>query len=167
MKYKILKGTETFQKIEELSAKMKAATTAAFDLAKELGGDEIGTHIGLGSTDNLAGGMTGIKMDKQPENWGKAAKKHYTGFYYPMRRIANKDILAKWEALPVIDRSEFNDIIGFKAQFGDCKYFPGVGVEWHKDYILIDCHDEAKFKPNKDTIEILGSEYNKLKHKDK
>lgn len=160
MKFKILKGTETFKKLDDFEKEIKRVNKCAIDLSKELGGDEKGTH--LGHPHHLAGGIFGIKMPDKPDGWKDASKNHYN-FFFPKINKANKPILDKINSLPILKHKDLNDILSFEFQSSGFTWYNCPGVEWGKEYILLNVDDNCYFTPNEDMIEILGSEYIKLK----
>lgn len=160
MKFKILKGTETFNKLSDFEKEIKRVNKIAIDLSKELGGDEKGTHLGYSF--ELAGGISGIKMPLKPEGWKDASKNHHN-YFYPKINKSNKDVLDKINALPILKYKDLNDIVGFSFQSHGMTWFNCPGIYWGKEYILMDVNDQCNFCPNEDMIEILGSEYIKLK----
>jgi hypothetical protein len=161
MKYKILKGTETFGKLHELNSKMKKCEAAASSLAIELGGSKDGKRLSRG-LDCIAGGLAGIEMKTKLEGWRYASKNHY-GFYYPRRIKQNKEVLDRIENLPVLTYNDLNEIVSFDQQASGMRWFNCPGVDWRDEYILLHIDNDCYFTPNADMVEILESEYIKLK----
>lgn len=161
MKFKILKGTKTFHKLKDLKAKMQKCNIQAADLSKELGGSTDGTYLGKGY-DCISGGLSGIKMETKPNGWKNASKK-YEGFYIPKINKANQELLDRIEALETVKYEDLNAVVGFEMQARGMRWFNCPGVHWTKEYVLLDVQNECEFNPNSDMIEILESEYMKLK----
>ena len=158
MKYKILKGTELFDKLTELNNRMNEVKKAATELAKSLGGGDVAT-----TGHYLAGGIDAIEFEEQPEGW-KRVGKSWQGLYYP--KSNKKAILKQIGELPVVRFNELNDIIGFRqgaiVSHGGIGWATSVSMKWHKDFILMLVPNGIEYTPVKDTIEILGSEYEQL-----
>lgn len=162
MKYKILKGTDLFNKLTDLNKRMKKVKKAATDLAASLGGGKVAT-----TNRYLAGGIDAIEFKEKPEGW-RSVGNSWEGLYYP--KAVNKSILKQISELPVIKIDELNDIVGFRS--GQTKFSGGgfvwiksVGMQWHKDFILMETADGTEYTPLPDVIEILGSEYDELSKK--
>lgn len=163
MKFKILKGTELFNKLKALQLKCQNANKAAFDLAGEFGSKEI---LPSPSINVIAGGLSGMKLDAPPAGWKLASKYHYTT-YYPKRTKANKDLIERIEALPKIKTEELNEIIGynpFNRSEDERRISFCPGVYWHyEDFILVSVAEYVEYTPVADMIEITVSEFNKLR----
>lgn len=162
MKYKIVKGTETFNKLLRLKEEIKRVNKEASDVVKKLGAEKYCKKNG-----KLVGGIGGIQFDSKPEGY-KVIGKEWQNFYYP--KVSNKKDLKLIENLPTIDYDALNSIIGFNGPQtietnNGIFWINTVGLIWGDDYVLIDIDDECEFEPNKDTVEILGSEYITLKSK--
>lgn len=160
MKFKILKGTETFQKLTDLKSEMNRCNSEASSLSKSLGGCIKGTHLGKGYG-CISGGLAGIKMETKPDGWKNASTQYY-GFYIPKINKANKHLLDRIELLPTVRHEDLNAIVGFEMQSSGRRWFNCPGVHWTKEYVLLEVDNECDFTPNCDMIEILESEYVKL-----
>ncbi|WP_285055169.1 hypothetical protein [Pedobacter ginsengisoli] len=161
MKYKILKGSETFKKLVDLNQEIRRCNKASTDLAKEIGGDEKGTI--LGHSFHIAGGLSGVKMASKPDGWRDASKNYY-GYFFPKINKVNKPILDKIKALPVVSYDDLNKIVGFSFQSHDMTWFNCPGVIWKEELILMEVDYRCSFTPNEDMTEILESEFMKLKN---
>lgn len=156
MKYKVLKGTDLFKKLDALRQRMTDCNNAAFDLVKEIGYKKM-----RGKNMVLAGGISTIEIPGgQPNGW----RKNHWGLkdeYYPKKNKANKELLARIEALPVVEYEELNEILKFDSHDSDSNkmsFHPGVYFE--KKEILIDISRHyRRYKPVKGMIEILESEF--------
>ncbi len=165
MKYKILKGTDTFKKLKDVQTKMIVAGDASQKLCKELGGADAYTN-----GQYAAGGIDAIGFDKDPDVkvWCRAGKK-WQNLWYPRSIKSNKELLQKFRDLPKVELSEINDIVGFKSGFtgGDgvnvfMVHVKSVGLQFLSKMILMEVENKMKFKPNKDMVEIKESEFLKL-----
>jgi hypothetical protein len=72
--------------------------------------------------------------------------------------------------LPTIDYNELNEIVGFKApqtvtSERGIAWISNVGWICGKNEMLIEVADGCKYKPTKDVVEILDSEFQKKKAK--
>lgn len=162
MKYKIKKGTETFKKLVILQQHIKEVESEAFKIVESLGATKY-----CKAFNKLAGGISAIRLEKKPEGF-KNVDKDWRMLFYP--KASNKKVCKEIESLPTIKYDELNNIIGFEApQTVSCERGIGwvntVGLIFGKDFMLLDVENGCVFKPNKDTIEILESEYQKLKSK--
>lgn len=156
MKYIISKGTETFNKLTALHQRMQDCEEAAYQLQKELGGTSRMVYR------TVAGGMHGVALPGKPEGWRYATNDNYDGFFYPKKIKANKELIERIKNLPVVEHKDVNEVVGFEFQSSGLKWFNRPAVAWGKEYCLIEVDDECYFTPNKDMVEILGSEYKML-----
>ena len=67
----------------------------------------------------------------------------------------------------VIEFDELNKAVGFKgsqavSSDNGFAWIKTVGMKWHKDFILMEVHEKAKYKPIEGVEEILVSEYDKM-----
>lgn len=162
MYFRIKQDSETFEAVKNLRIKMKAATKAACDMATELGGSEKGEHIGEGFN-IIAGGLTGIKMETKPRGWSKASK-HYRDVYFPQKNlVANKEILAKIEALPKVYTDDINALVGFEDQTVGRNVILMPNFYWRDDFIVFTMNSGCIYTPMKDIEEITGSEFKNYK----
>jgi len=160
MKYKILKGTETFDKLSALAEEIKRVEITADDLVRSVGGK---THYR--SNYYLAGGVSGVVFDKQPEGWKKLSQE---GHYMP--KVKNKELADRFKALPTLGLKLIQDITGYPSgEIGENKdgqlvRFGVPGLVWEDEYVLFNASSSAPWTPpNADFIEILESEYFQLK----
>ncbi len=163
MYFKVLHGTDTEVKLRELKVRIDKCDDAALALAKELGGDQIGTS---NHSDCLAGEIEAIHFKEAPpkELWRKVGES-YQMFFMP--KVKNKSALGKIAALDKVRDSELNDLVGFPKglQVVGLSIIRRVGVSFGKT-ILIESSAGIKMKPPADMVEILESEYEKLKPKE-
>lgn len=161
MKFKIYKGTDTFQKLIYLRYKCTGANQLARDLSKEFGAQQycLNNHPMV-----IAGGLSAIKLKDKPKGWRKAFNSN--DLFFPANN--NHIDLKKIQALPLVESDELNVILGYEDQNINVSYGKSIwqthpNVNWKfDDYILISMHELSKFVPNSDTIEITISEYNSL-----
>ncbi len=161
MKYKILKGTDTFKKLKDLEVLMLDYDKQASTLSKELSGSEDGSWLGKGYS-CIAGGLSGIRMKEKPEGW-RVTTKNYPDFFTPKINKQNKEVLDRIDALPTLNYDDLNAIVGFDYQSSGMRWFNCPGVDWYDDYVLLNIDNACRFIPNGDMIEILESEYITLK----
>ena len=164
MKYKILKGTELFKKLADLRKRMNEVQKQAKDLAIELGGTAAAT-----SGRNLAGGIDAVEFDKKPDGW-RSVGNSWQNLYYPKADKKNKEIHDKINALPILKFEELNNAVGFSANQSVCNsngfaFIKTVGMQWHKDFILMETAEGTKYTPVDGVQEILGSEFEELSKK--
>lgn len=164
MKFKIAKTTETFKKLAEFKKQVESVNTQAGKLSKELGG----TGRYCKKIHRLAGGVSGIEFKQKPEGF-KVVGEPYQNLYYP--KVTNKTACKQIEALPTLEYNALNSIIGFKspqtvsADRG-IVWINAPSVIWGKNEMLLDIESGCKYTPpSKDIVEILESEYEKLKNK--
>lgn len=160
MKFKILKSSPLFKQLKDVEEKCREVNRVAGKLAKKHGAKEW-----VSSGRNLAGGLAGFQFDKKPENWKQVYKEHFENCYYPKSCKANKELLEEISKLPIVNAEVVNKILGFKFQFVGLKVCYQPGIQWNKNYILVDIHEGAKYKSKKGMKEITYSEYEKLKKK--
>lgn len=156
--YKILKGTDLFNKLTDFKKRGDKAREAANKLAKELGSD----HDAYTSSGDL-GGIDALHFEEKPEGW-RVVGNRWQSLYYP--KADQKELHKKIAALPIVKRSELNDIVGFSGlQMVGMAIIKSVGMAWHNDYCVMEVAAGCKYTPPKDATEILHSEYEKLKSK--
>jgi hypothetical protein len=162
MKFKILPKTEAYDRLMDLKKRMIAVNEEAGKLVEELGGSEYCNkqHVAFG-------GIAAIKFAEKPKGW-RIVGKTWQNLYFP--KASEKQLLQKISNLPVIEYEEINNIVKFKApqtvsHENHLAWVSCVGLIWGKNYILISVAPGAKYEPPKDIIEIVESEYEKLKLK--
>lgn len=155
MKFKIEKGTGTFNKLIALRNEIKLVRDQAFAVVQEFGANEF-----CKAQWSLAGGIAAIKFDNPPEGWKILDK--YQNLYYP--KAKNKVALLKFATLTTIPYSALNDIVGFLGNQtvpygqGIC-WVNTVGMKFGENYMLMEVREGAKYKAIPDVIEILESEF--------
>lgn len=153
MKFKVEKGTDTYNKLSEVFDKIKDYNNQAMSLANKLGSEEFGI-----SFKGVAGGISCIKYKDKPEGF-KVVGKPYQNLFMP--KANNKKLWEEINELPILSFDEFNSVIGFEPQFKGLKFYRTYGYTHLNDKFLIDTGD-ADYTPKDDMIEILESEYKKL-----
>ena len=172
MKYKVLPGTALFDTLMAVQKKMIKANKAADKIAKEVGAEGCAN-----ASNKIAGGILGFKFkiggqkNSDKPGW-KKLESGYTLWWFPLEKEkSNKDLLQRIYELPTIDISELNTPLNFH---GGAVSHEG-GIAWVKTpsvlfpdkkqaVILIGIHPGLKeYKPVDGMIDILESEYNKLK----
>lgn len=163
MKFKIDKGTETYQKITVLNDRINQVRHQIKDL-----NEEVGAEGAMTSSSHLAGFIAGFKFPQKPDGW-KSASKSYP-IFFPKSIRKNTPLLERIAAIELIDFKVLNEIVGFKPQTycegSTVKFIKSVGYALRDDYCLLSVSERAKFTPNADMVEILESEYLRLKGTD-
>lgn len=154
MYYKVIKGTETFEKLEKVWAEMKKCNEEAVKLAEELGFTKLAF-----SKKGVAGGIFGLASDEIPDGYKRIGPVTY-GCVFPKKN--NKEAIFKIESLPIVTHTEYNDVIGFKEGFTDTHYSRHYGSRKEGDVFLIEVSNGIDYTPKEDMTEITFTEYNNL-----
>jgi hypothetical protein len=162
MKFKVVKGTETFEKLAAFRERVKDVSKQATNMATLLGGARY-CH----RSNKLAGGLSAIEFETKPEGY-KVVGEKWQHLYYP--KASNKKDCALIEGLPTIDYDELNTIVNFEApqtvsSERGIAWISTVGLTFGDDEMLISVPTGCKYTPPTDVVEILESEYDKLKKK--
>lgn len=154
MKFKILAGTETHNKLKALRAKIDDCNRQAEEIGDELGAE------GVYRTRGLAGGIDGMQfLGNVPENFRSMGRK-YDNIYMP--KSVHKELHDRLNALPRVKEEELNEIVGFHYQWIGLRCLERPGWDHGNDFDLIDTGDGSTCNPTPDMIEILGSEFDQL-----
>lgn len=164
MKYKILKGTDSFKQLTLLQQKINAANDKSKELVNELGAKEF---CYSSNWYVLAGGLAGIRFPEKPIGWKRVFKDHYRDMYFPQRNlVANKELLEKIKNLPLVETDELNKIVGFEEQSypknGKSIHVIAPVISFRDEHILMSINENLIYKPLPDMIEITTSEYKAL-----
>lgn len=168
MKFKVLKGTKLYMQLVAIQKQADKCRRASQKLAKSIGATNVATRSGL----NLAGGVAAFEFpcNKEPDAmfWMKPDRHNSPNLFYPRygkKYTQNQELHDKIAALPVVTIAEYNAIIGFEKHWGaNMTQYVTYGLSIHKDFALIKISEGAKYTPNsEDMVEILESEYQKLK----
>lgn len=162
MKFKVVKGTETFDKLTAFREHVKDVSKQAQDVVNKLGGGKY-----CRKSNKLAGGLSAIEFETKPEGY-KVVGERWQGLYYP--KVSNKADLVLINGLPTIEYNELNSIVQFTGmQFvpygGGLACIHTVGLIFGDDVMLINVEKGCEYTPPNDVVEILASEYNKLEKK--
>lgn len=157
MYYKLEKGNETFDKLDNVLNKMSKCNKEAMNLVEELGFERFGVSRGV-----VAGGISCIQSDYKPEGY-KSVGKNHQNLIYP--KANNKEVLEKINNLPIVKHEEYNETIGFKSQFTENVFIYNFISKKVNDIYLIEVSNECEYKPTKDMVEITFTEYKKLSDK--
>lgn len=167
MKFKVKRSSALGKKFTALQVEIDAATNAAKALANELGFSKWREGRRC-----VAGGISAFHAERKPEGWGYAFTRKYPRDFFPKRSLkANKQIVDRIDALPVVEYEDLNKLIrydGFKtnelAHNGDgsskISFMPQVIFK--ENFVLVSVPEYVKYKPVKDMIEITVTEYRKL-----
>ena len=162
MKFKVLKGSPIFEKLEHMMSKIKSCWDASHELSESVGAKGVCT-FGY----HRAGGIGAFQFapDKFPslELWKQTdpRKYQYRDLFYPRsgkKYKQNDELHAKIAALPVVEKEEYNKVIGYEGG-----WLSSYGLKSGNGYFLIEIPEDSDYKPLEDMIEILESEYRKLK----
>lgn len=158
MKFKVLKGTDLFKKLDDFRKEMVRCNKLAFDIVEELGYKQM-----RGKYNTIAGGISSIVIDgTPPANWKQVGYKEY----FPMKRKVNKELLDRIAKLPVVDGDDLNKILKYnpfnRKDPDDRRMSFHPGINWGDAYILIDVSNGNNYKQLPDMIEILDSEFSTL-----
>lgn len=155
-------GSEVYTRIQSVFSRMREVNKIAFQLCEEFGGISYFKKPGM-----LAGGISAIKFEngKPSKDWKKVGSKYviaYENAYMPAKK--DSDNQKRINDLPVIEKSEMNDIYGFPTgQFigNEISFMPGI-EKIGNDYILD--VSAGCIIAIKDGVSILSkSDYYKLK----
>lgn len=161
MKFKVVKGTKLFDQLVDVQKEIRRVNGEARKLVESLG------YKKYWPSSELAGGIVAIHCPTgKPEGWAVFWKDEKHCYMPAKNKKENKELWAKINALPVLEYSYLNDLLDYKplTHRTDNRVSFGPGIQWEKDYVLLEFADyvAAKYKPVKDMIEILESEYVKL-----
>jgi len=157
MYFKTEKGSETFDKLDNVWRKINDFDKQANDLVIELGYTKYGrSNIGIG------GGISCIYSKTKPEGF-KTVGKIYQNLIYP--KASNKKLLKRFKELPIVSLDEYNDAIGFKPQFKGLTHYKNYGSKRVGELFIVEVPDNCNFQPPLGMVEILNSEYKALKEK--
>lgn len=163
MKFKVVKGSVLFNKLDMLGEQIKEVKNLARKVARDLGFDNAYVRNFV-----LAGGLSGLCIADgryKPDGY----KWVFKGAVWPTK--ANKEALLRLENLPVLTYDDLNKLVGYSEEMSER---PGQGsgtvINWcpvvifRDEYILLNVPVySGKYKPVKGMVEILESEYNALK----
>lgn len=172
MYFKIEKKSELHATLVKVKADMKAANKAAFALANELGFEKYRPINNF----TIAGGIMSLYSEdgKKPDGYAYTYGSSSPNDVFPKRKLkANKELLAKIDALPTIPAERLNGPIKYdwrkhKSPRADSRggsqilFTPGVSFA-KNDEILISFPDYiTSYKPVKGMIEITFTEHKTL-----
>lgn len=162
MVFKILAGTELYDKILAISERMREAHNASLEVVKRLGYTSY-----IKASDCVMGGISGIKIpDGRPYGWKRTHRNSFDDCYMPANVSKNKDLIKEIESLPVVTIGEYNKI--FEYDYMDLVlankcYVVRPGFKINKDkYIVVDFGCVYTYQPLADMVEITREEYDKL-----
>lgn len=168
MKYKVLKGTKLFNKLVDIQNEIQRCNKVARDFVEGLGYTKFRkSRYGIG------GGISSIICESgKPVGW----KKSYTELpneYMPAKIKKNDTLLKAIDNLPKVDENVINKLLDYDPWKSTEESQVGYGmvinvcpeVHWKKSFILIGISERyiTTYKPVRNMIEIMGSEFEKLK----
>lgn len=157
MRFKVIQESTTFKKLREIETKISEVKKKANKLCKKLGGLSVAT-----TGRNAAGGIDAIEFVTHPgkDKW-KPVGKSYDRLYSP--KANNTEVIKQFSELPVVSFEELNKIVGFIPEYvgmnDGIAHVKCIGIMFCEKEILLKSEENSKFKPSKDLIEILESEY--------
>lgn len=157
MKYKVLKGTATFEKLTALNEKLKACHEAMVPIFNEFKASQ---YIPLKDNAIAFGGFAGLIFKKSPPpHWAKV--KGTKNAWYPKKWAVNQQIIDRIEKLPTVSLQEYNEAIGLTDPEPEIQ-FNRYGFTYleEQELFLIEC---SSMKVSEELIEILESEFMNLK----
>ncbi|QIP16791.1 hypothetical protein G8759_31200 [Spirosoma aureum] len=158
MKYKIDRQSPTGQQLFALYDKMNECRKAAQVICQEVGSTSVVT-----SGEVIAGGIWGFEFPDKPNDYKRVYSHGARHFFFPKAIRKFDDLLKRIRRLPVVQKTDINQIVGFERQVVGTAWVRSVGCSWRKDYCLIDINEKCVYTPRPDMIEITTSEYNRLK----
>lgn len=166
MKFKVVKGTPLFNRLDKLRTAMNMANEAAGKIV-----DRLGFTKYIHDAGSLAGGIGAIEMAPETKlpNWTRICRAtQTTNGYYPSKRKCNLSLLREIQSLPLVKKSLLTDILKYQAQTIELPNGSEImsfhpGVIWRNRYILVSVPERARYKPVKGMVEITVSQFNKLK----
>jgi hypothetical protein len=155
MKIKVVKGSEVFDKLTALMERCQECNEAAWVIGREFAATGI-----LRPSRYRAGGLVGFGLPQKPEHWKQADQ---YGYYFPKVLKVNRALLDRIYALPYVDETAFNEVIGYKRQ----SFSSGSGIIMARTYGLtiglevglIEMHDGIKYELLPGMEEVKNSEY--------
>jgi hypothetical protein len=164
MKYKVIKNTETYNRLVDLEKKIIDANLQTKNVVELVSGLRY-----CANQNSLAGGISAIEFKTKPDGFKSVGNK-YQSLYYP--KASNKKVCDLINNLPKIKYDELNTIVDFKAPQtisteNSLCWVSTVGIIFHKENILINVNNGCDYTPLSDMIEIVESEYENLKNNGK
>lgn len=164
MKFKILKGTETFNKLTVVFDLIDLANKEARELAASLGATEWCHSFGFYS---IGGGLTGMRFLTKPPGWKLAFPKQYKDVYFPMNIASTIEVRELIKKLPIVEAQHLNDAVGYEEQEiatgGRTILSTHPAISKRLDMFLMAINEDAFYhKKPADIIEITSSEYKLL-----
>lgn len=169
MYFKVDKKSDLYDKLKVIQIRMKVANKASLDLATRLGFKQWRGESNM----TIAGGIVSFYSKAKPDGYRYTYGSDMPNDFFPKKIKANKELLAKIEALPTVSSFDFTDLI--KYDWRKCSEETGVrhgqkrvlftpGLSFPKNgEILINVPEWiTKYKPVLGMIEILSTEYNTL-----
>jgi hypothetical protein len=154
MKFKIEKGTGTYEKLMALKKRCLAAHAATNAVLDELGASQY-----IRPSGSISGGIVSVEFASKPEGWRKSDWGQ--GTFQP--KVTNVEWVEKLKALPIVPASDLNKIVGFVPQRKGLTKHLRPALDWDAAPILLSVNDAVDYTPpNADIVEILGSEYRRL-----
>jgi hypothetical protein len=165
MKFKILKGTDTFKKLQLLLDEIKKANQAAKELAEELGCSHFSNSAGHYI---LAGGLFRFAFKTPPgKDWRKSYITGGQQTYQPAVTKNTIELRERISALPLVYTEHLNKIIGYEEQdipaSGRTIWSTHPTIHPKDNLFLLSMHENSRYTPpTPDIIEITMSEYKTL-----
>jgi len=148
------KTSETGQKFEVVSKKLKAVFKAQKEIAKKYGFDKFrGRHW------VVAGGFSSVIFNDETKIDKTVWKQNKYGEWMPkLNSVVGKEIAASFKGCPTVGSEDLNMCIGFDGALFQTIGYAG-NCETHFGFIV---EREWKVKIPKDCTEVTETEYNKM-----
>ena len=163
MKYKVNKGTETFNKIESWFEEVSESRNEAMNLVEELTGER--KPYFPDDDILLKGGISAIPFKEHPGKlWIKRRASEDVNYYMPHGRFkAIKDVRERIRNLTKVSMTDLMKHLGLSFM----ETFSTPAVSFGKDCYLVTLTKELyeSREENGDLIEVTHSEYEQLKRK--
>lgn len=156
MYYITKKDSETGKKLQEVINKIKEANSAAKEAAKGLGANEEIIRDGW----FLAGGIKGVVLPNGTNNPALRldTKSINRDVYVPnLKRKEGKELKVRLSKLPVVDKSELNEVVGFDNPFSNIGYNYG-----NDDYFAFSILEDWNINMPDDCEEITTNRYKEM-----
>lgn len=162
MYYKVLPGTETATKFDQLFVEIKSARKSISNFLSKVGaGDNY-----LQPSIHMAG-MLGVTFDTVPSDWKAKRNSLDTKCYIPKK---NSQYFEEFNSLPKVPNSRVSEILDYDMQEGPPSgkgsghlVSLNPGLETIKGTYIISTYEWVKWRPNTDLEEITMTQLEAIK----
>lgn len=172
MKFKVLKGTDLFAKLSDIKNQMLLADQEALELMNSIKLEGIVLEGYSRPSHGIAGGIRAFCCDRYlrkenlPSGWMLMERSLSKWIFPKSGDKNNKDLLERIKKLPIVSSNELKELLNYGNYAFAVHNGMGIstvpGVQWGDKYILLSTPDGIDYKPVKDMVEILVSEFDKL-----